>query len=519
MLWSSVGGFTDVLPPVVVMLPPWFQRRPGIDPARDGLVSGSSSCGPGGAPTASNAGPHTPSRAVRVLGPRSRPDAVSQAGNRETGAMRLRLSSLKERVRASLFFVPMLAVIGAIAFGLVALGLDGHIDPATDLPLGFTSTVDSARVVLSTIAGATITFAGIAFSISLLTIQLASSQYSPRVVHTLFRDPFNKRVMALVVGTFTYCVVVLRSMRSSLEDGGDPNIPNLSVAIAVVLGITTILAIVAFINHSAHTMDISEILERVEHDAIVHIRDEWTSAGTGDGRHDPVPTVEEPVHIVRFERSGWVQQVDLDKLLECAPDDTLVRLDTFPGRYAVEGTPLCALSLPPENREQTERGLRNAIGLGGTRTMQQDVSYGLRQLADVALKALSPGINDPTTAQDAIFQVTPPSGSPWCRARWSVHARPRRDASAATSAGERREPTRRHTPSKTSAGAPACRPPRSSVRSSMFMAGIMRARDWPISAGGIEPMICRCTPTTASTPMAASRPGMMTRSSRSWWAR
>jgi len=319
--------------------------------------------------------------------------------------MRLQLSSLNERARASLFFIPMLAVIGAIAFGLVALGLDRHLDPATDLPLGFTSTVDSARAVLSTIAGATITFAGVAFSISLLIIQLASSQYSPRVVHTLFRDPFNKRVMALVVGTFTYCVVVLRSVRSPLEDGGDPIIPNLSVAIAVVLGITTILAIVAFISHSAHTMDISEILERVEQEAIVHIRDEWTSAGTVDGQHS-VPTVEEPVHIVRFERNGWVQQVDFDTLLECTPDDTLVRLDTFPGRYAVEGTPFCALSPPPEDCDQAERGLRRAVGLGRTRTMQQDVSYGLRQLADVALKALSPGINDPTTAQDAIFHTT-----------------------------------------------------------------------------------------------------------------
>jgi len=320
--------------------------------------------------------------------------------------MRLRLSSLEERVRASLFFFPMLAVVGAIAFGLVALDLDRHLDPATDLPLGFTSTVDSARAVLSTVAGATISFAGIAFSISLLIIQLASSQYSPRVVHTLFRDPFNKRVMALVVGTFTYCVVVLRSVRSPLEDGGDPIIPNLSVAIAVVLGITTILAIVAFINHSAHTMDVSEILERVQHEAIVHIRDEWTSVGTGDGGHEPVPTVEEPVHTVRFERSGWIQQVDLDTLLECTPDDTLVRLDTFPGRYAVEGTPLCALSPPPEDPDRAERCLRSAVGLGSTREMQQDVSYGLRQLADVALKALSPGINDPTTAQDAIFHTT-----------------------------------------------------------------------------------------------------------------
>lgn len=325
---------------------------------------------------------------------------------RDTGRMRLRLSSFGERVRSSLFFVPMLAVIAAVVAGLASLALDRHLGRGTHLPLGITSTVDSARAVLSTIASATITFAAIAFSVSLLIIQLASSQYSPRVVHTLFRDPFNKRVMGLVVGTFTYCVIVLRSVRSPLEDGRHPVIPNVSVAIAVILGISTILAIVAFINHSAHTMDVSEILDRVQREAIDQIRGEWLPAGTDDHPNDVASTLDEPMHVVRFDRSGWVQLVDVDALLECAPAGGFARLETCPGRYAVEGTPLCALSPPPSDLGRAERQVRAAIEIGSTRTMQQDVTYGLRQLVDVALKALSPGINDPTTAQDAIFHST-----------------------------------------------------------------------------------------------------------------
>ena len=134
--------------------------------------------------------------------------------------MNLRISSLFERLRSSLFFVPMFAVVLAAALGVAGLAVDRRVDATlADLPAGFTSTVESARTVLGVIAGATISFAGIAFSVSLLIIQLASSQYSPRVVHTLFRDPFNKRVMGLVVGTFTYCVVVLRSVRSALDPG------------------------------------------------------------------------------------------------------------------------------------------------------------------------------------------------------------------------------------------------------------------------------------------------------------
>jgi uncharacterized membrane protein len=110
--------------------------------------------------------------------------------------------------------------------------------------------------------------------------------------------------------------------------------------------------------------------------------------------------------VARFDRSGWVQQVDLDALVRCAPAESTLQLDTFPGRYAVKGAPLCTMSPPPADPDGIERQLRAAVVVGITRTMQHDASYGLRQLADVAIKALSPGINDPTTAQDAIFHVT-----------------------------------------------------------------------------------------------------------------
>jgi len=340
---------------------------------------------------------------------------VSDAGHRlhalggrgvKMGLVRLRLSALAERLRASLFFVPMVAVVVAVLAGFVTLAVDRHLDDQTQLPLGLTSTVASARTVLSTIAGATISFAGIAFSVSLLIIQLASSQYSPRVVHTLFRDPFNKRVMALVVGTFTYCVIVLRSVRSPLEDDGRAVIPNLSVAVAVLLGIVTILAIVAFINHSAHAMDVSEILERVRREAIGSVRREWAPVDPDRRDTGAAPALSGPRWVARFDRSGWVQQIDRDALLHCTPAGSMLLLDTFPGRYAIEGTPLCILSPPPADPDDIGRRLRAAITVGITRTTQQDVSYGLRQLADVALKALSPGINDPTTAQDAIFHTT-----------------------------------------------------------------------------------------------------------------
>jgi uncharacterized membrane protein len=300
----------------------------------------------------------------------------------------------------------MAAVFLAIGLATLTLSVDNALgDRGSDLPIVFSSTVDSARALLSTIAGATITFAAIAFSVSLLTIQQASSQYSPRVTHTLFRDPINKRVMALVVGTFTYCVFVLRSVRSPIEGDGSPVIPNLSVAVATLLGIATILAIVLFINHSAHSMDVSEILDRVQSETIQHVRADWTISDPDAPPAPPAPRLDGEHRVIRHDTAGWIQQIDTGALLEAIDDGSTLWVEAYPGRYAVPGTPLAVLAPPAEDRDEVEASIRAAVSTGSTRTMQQDASYGLRQLADVALKALSPGVNDPTTAQDAIFHV------------------------------------------------------------------------------------------------------------------
>ena len=320
--------------------------------------------------------------------------------------MGIRIGALLERLRSSLFFVPMLFVAVFAGLGLVMTEVDSLFDGADDLPFVLTSTVDSARELLSVVAAATITVAGIAFSVSLLVIQQASSQFSPRVVHSLFRDPFNRRVMGLAVGTFTYCLMVLRAVRGPLEEGGEPVIPNISVAVAVVLGVAAILAIVAFIDHNAHSLEISQILARVTDGTVDQIRHTWPERGGGaddlrsDDRLPPGPG-----HRIRFATSGWLQQLSTAGLLDLVPDGGTVRLDTTVGRYAIEGTPLCTVWPAPADLEVAQELAQDATQTGAVRTMQQDPSYGIRQLADVALTALSPGVNDPTTAQEAIFHL------------------------------------------------------------------------------------------------------------------
>ncbi len=293
----------------------------------------------------------------------------------------------------------MMFVVGGVVLGELALAADDRVG---GIPTALTATVDSGRSVLSVVAGATLSFAGIAFSVSLLLISLASSQFSPRVVHGLFRDPFNTRAMGIVVGTFTYCLVVMRNVRGPLADGGTAVVPSISILLAVVLGIVSVLSIVAFIDHAAHSMDISKILHRVTDDTIERIRADWPETSAPDAAMQAPAGDGFPILL---DRRGWIQDIAYTDLLEGLEQGSSMRVETSAGRYAIPGTPLATVWPEPADPESaTERALQ-AVVVGQTRTMQQDVAFGVRQLVDVALKALSPGINDPTTAQDAMFHL------------------------------------------------------------------------------------------------------------------
>jgi uncharacterized membrane protein len=321
--------------------------------------------------------------------------------------LQARIGATRDRLRGSLFPVPVAFVVAGALLGEVLVSLDRHLtEQGRTLSFVPDATADSARAVLSTVATATIGIAGIAFSISLLIIQLASSQYSPRIVHSLFRDPFTKRVMGVVLGTFTYCLVVMGSVHNPGELGADAVVPNLSVGVALALGLLSVLATVGFIDHSAHSMDVSKLLHRVATEALESAEQSWPAPGVAvaDLEEDEPA---EPGYTVTFDRNGWIQRVDSQALLDVIPAHGTVRLESAVGRYALAGrTMVVVWPVPPEAEQAgVEAAVRAAVHVGSTRTMHQDPAFGVRQLVDVALKALSPGINDPTTAQDAIFHV------------------------------------------------------------------------------------------------------------------
>lgn len=312
-----------------------------------------------------------------------------------------RVRAATDALQTSFLFLPTVAVVVGFVGARLLVGVEvgdwiGR------------STVDSARAVLSTTAAATITFASITFSVSLLIMQQGSTQFSPRVIHGLVRDPFNRRVIAVVVGTFTYCLVSLQRVRGPLARGGEEVVPEFAVAIGLFLGVSSVLAVVAAINHTAQKMDVSVILGGIVEQATAvpgppEPDDDFQVA---DGTGCAVPE-SEPVTVVRFDVDGWVRQIDRRGIVSLVDPGGVVRLEIEVGRYATRSSPLCTIwpALSEERANEIEDSLRGCVLLGPTRTMQEDIGYGVRQLVDVALRALSPGINDPTTAQDAIFHL------------------------------------------------------------------------------------------------------------------
>lgn len=312
-----------------------------------------------------------------------------------------------ERARTSLFFVPALFIAGAMVAAGAMLEVDVYLSAAgVVLPTFLQTTPESARSLLSTVASATMTVAGVVFAITLVSIQLASSQFSPRVIPGFLRDSRQQRVIGLAVGTFTYCLVVLRAVRGSSEPGL-LFIPHVSSAISLALAIATIVALVAYLDRSARSMQVGNIINYLTAQTTRRIREIYPYKA---GESPPVTMADSPLpggqgYGVRALASGWVSHIDTDALLQLLPPSGIMRLDVRNGSFIADGQTIAAVWPSPEDTGAFDTAACDAIVLGDSRILLKDVAFGIRQLVDIGLRALSPGINDPTTAYDVIVHL------------------------------------------------------------------------------------------------------------------
>lgn len=317
---------------------------------------------------------------------------------------RLRIRAMRDRARESLLLLPAIMLGGSILLGIVLAELDDQ--DVQELPWPFTFSPDVAITLLGTIAGATITTAGVVFSLLVVSLQLASGQFSPRVLRSYWRDRFGKVLVGLLLSTFAFCVLALARI-----DPDQDRAPTLTVLFALLLALASVVAIVVYLDRISRQQYVGRILARVVEETLSLVDELPYGPHVGIRIGDPVPAPD-PAElgaplVVRAPADGWVQQIGYRAVVNAVPPGSVVRLDTRVGAYLVRDTPLATIWPAPPAREHAVIGrlVAEAAVVGPARSMQQDIDFGLRQLNDIALRALSPAINDATTATEVIVRL------------------------------------------------------------------------------------------------------------------
>lgn len=317
-----------------------------------------------------------------------------------------RISRAWVGLRASFWFTPALIVAASVAAALAMVELDAYRsgELAEWSPRLFGAGADGSRAMLSAIATSMVTVAGVVFSITIVTLSLTSTQYSPRVLRTFMRDAPTQVVLGTFVGIFVYCLIVLRTIR-----GGDEGvfIPSMAVLGGMAYAFAGVAVLIYFIHHVARGIQAATILTRIADDTRHAIDHLFPEALGQPGPPEPqVPELPARWRTVGAPRTGYVSAIDPAALLGAAREaGRILRLCVEVGDFAAEGTPLAELAGAGEVPEGVRHAVHQAVVLSTQRTVEQDAAFGLQQLMDIALRALSPGVNDPTTANMAIDQL------------------------------------------------------------------------------------------------------------------
>ncbi len=325
------------------------------------------------------------------------------------GLMRRWVSASRQALRSELWPVPAIGVLVGLVVGIVLPKVDSSIDRHLPHALSqylFGGGASAAREVLGVVASSLVTVTSLTFSLTVVTLQLASGQFSPRLLRTFTRDRTVHFTLALFLATFVYALAVLRTVRSA-QDQQQVFVPQVAVTVGFVLCIASVLALVLFLAHLASEIRVETMLKNVHEDASATAS--RVSHREEPGARDSVgPDAPKGAALLLAGSSGFLLKVDGESLLAAAVSaGAVVLIDRASGASLIAGTPFGAVwahgdPLEDDALERVQAGVDGAASIGFERTEEQDLGYGMRQLADVTIKALSPGINDPTTAIHAL---------------------------------------------------------------------------------------------------------------------
>jgi uncharacterized membrane protein len=302
--------------------------------------------------------------------------------------------------------------VSAIALALIMLNIDRRSQGAVKhLNWIYTGGPDGSRALLSAVASSMITVAATAFSITIIALQLAASNFGPRLLRNFMQDTGNQLVLGTFIGTFIYCLLILRTIR-----GEDYTlfVPQLAVTTGIVLAIASVGVLIYFIHHASTIIQAFHVITGVSHD----LEDAIDRLFPEQIGHSIVPKSrrqigEIPANFdsdacsVKASKTGYLQAVDDQELIKIAcKHDLLLRLQFRPGQFIVKGSDLVLVYPSKHWFPKLTEQLNDAFILGKERNEQQDVEFPINQLVEVALRAISPAVNDPFTAIRCIDQLS-----------------------------------------------------------------------------------------------------------------
>ncbi|WP_321288365.1 DUF2254 domain-containing protein [uncultured Sunxiuqinia sp.] len=322
--------------------------------------------------------------------------------------IKTRLSNNWEAIHTSFWFIPSLMLLSSIVAALFMIAMDKTIDvdSSSVSPILFDVGPEGARSVLATIAGSMVTVAGVAFSITIVALSLASSQFGPRLLRNFMKDVGNQVALGTFIATFIYCLIVLRSIYAGEEHAF---VPVLSVNFGVLLAIGNVGMFIYFIHHVATSIQADQVVANVYHELDNRIDLLFPNTIEDPKNEDKALDVENEkqkytgTYTINAQRSGYLQAIDHERLIEAAQEnDCLVDCQYRPGDFIVQGNQFVTVKSMNQFDDEFQSHIGSLFIIGAKRTPEQDAEFAIHQLVEVAIRALSPGINDPYTALTCI---------------------------------------------------------------------------------------------------------------------
>ncbi len=308
----------------------------------------------------------------------------------------------REALRTNLWLVPTVEIVIAVALFAGTYALDrAAYDGSLHFPSWVISgTADAARQILTTIAAAVITVVTLVFSITIVTLTLASTQFGPRMLRNFIRDRITQLTLGSFVATFVYAILALVCIGPGSHG---EFVPHLSITVTMALVILDVGVLVVFIDHIAKSIQLPQVIASIARDLSRAIEAEVAPLApdapkAGPSLSEMLVRLDEDSAVVRAPSSGYLQYVGMNTLIEIASrSHAVIRLLRRPGHFVVEGEPLANV-WPAAAAPGVARALGGAHATGPHRTLTQDLSFAVDQLVEIAIRALSPAVNDTFTA-------------------------------------------------------------------------------------------------------------------------